>query len=249
MNHDKINEFIKQVQNFYDLSHSGRTLLFGYYLQFKENYDCFNPKDILSCYSHTSTPPPSNIFDVLFKLAKAKKIIIRKDCSIISGQEIQKIEEEILGVKPLISIKDELNELPSKMPDPIQSKYVEEILGCIQVKAWRAAIVMTWILTLDHLQRFILFNQLEKFNEILKENKNYVNFEVENIGDFEEIKDSDFLRVIRTCSIVTSSQLKILEKRLDERNSYAHPTDLELTDTITMAFIEDLIGNVILKIS
>jgi hypothetical protein len=135
------------------------------------------------------------------------------------------------------------------MSDPIQSKYVDEILACIQVKAWRAAIVMTWILTLDHLQRFILFNHLEKFNEILKENKNYVNFEVENIGDFEEIKDSDFLRVIRTCSIVTSNQLKILEKRLDERNSYAHPTDLELTDTITMAFIEDLIGNVILKIS
>ena len=112
-----------------------------------------------------------------------------------------------------------------------------------------AGIVMTWILTLDHLQRVILSNHLDTFNEILQGNKNYENFKVENIGDFEEIKDSDFLRVVRTCGIITSSQLKILEKRLDERNSYAHPTDLELTDTMTIAFIEDLIGNIILKIS
>lgn len=248
MNHDQINSFIKQIQDFYDLSHSEKTIIFGYYLQFKENYDCFITKDILSCYSHTSTPNPKNISDTFKKLTNFNRFILKGNCYVISGPEIQRIEKDVLGGKPLITIKDELHTLPSKMPDPVQSKYVEDILGCIQVKAWRASIVMTWILTLDHLQRFILSNKLDTFNEILKRNKNYANFKVENIGDFEEIKDSDFLRVIRTCGIVTNSQLKILVKRLDERNSYAHPTDLELTDTMTISFIEDLIHNIILKI-
>lgn len=248
MDHKQINSFVKQIQNFYDLSHSEKIIIFGYYLQYKESYDCFTVKDILSCYSHTSTPKPKNIFDFFKKLLKLNRMIPENDCSVIAGSEIQHIEKDMLGGKPLISINDELRELSSKMPDPSQSKYVEDILGCIQVKAWRASIIMTWILTLDHLQRFILSHNLDTFNEILQENRNYENFEVEKIGDFEEIRDSDFLRVIRTCGIITSSQLKILEKRLDERNSYAHPTDLELTSTMTISFTEDLIRNIILKI-
>ncbi len=248
MDHKLINSFVKQIHKFYDLPHTEKIVIFGYYLQYRESYDCFNGKDILSCYSHTSSPKPKNIFDYLNKLSKSKRIIPENNCFVISGPEIQHVENDILGGKPLISIKDELQKLPSKMLEPAQSKYVKDILGCIQVKAWRAAIIMMWILTLDHLQRFILSHDLEKFNEILKENKNYKNFKVEKLGDFEEIRDSDFLIVIRTCGIITSSQLKILEKCLDERNRYAHPTDLELTDTMTISFIEDLAHNIILKI-
>ena len=248
MDHKQINSFVKQIHKFYDLPHPEKIVIFGYYLQYKESYDCFISKDILSCYSHTSTPKPKNLSDFLIKLSKSNRIIFENDCFVISGPEIQHIEEDILGGKPLISIKDELRELPSKMLEPAQSKYVEDILGCFQVKAWRASIIMTWILTLDHLQRFILSHDLEKFNEILQGNKNYENFKIEKLGDFEEIRDSDFLRIIRTCGIISSSQLKILEKHLDERNSYAHPTDLELTDTMTISFIEDLMHNIILKI-
>ena len=54
--------------------------------------------------------------------------------------------------------------------------------------------------------------------------------------------------VLRTCGIIGSSQLKKLENRLDDRNAYAHPTDLKLTDTMAISFIEDLIHNIILKI-
>ena len=78
MDHEKINEFIKQIQDFYDLSHTEKIVFFGYYLQYKENYDCFTPKDILNCYSHVSDTKPTNVFDRLSKLAESKKIVVKQ---------------------------------------------------------------------------------------------------------------------------------------------------------------------------
>lgn len=248
MDRKKIKSFVKQIQDFYDYPHPDKILMFGYYLQNKETYDCFTGKDILKCYSVTSTPKPKNITDSLNKLSEANRIIKENDCYVVAGLEVQNLEENILGGKPLISIKDELKELPSKMPEPEQSEYVEDILGCLQVKAWRAAIVMTWILTLDHLQRYVLANKKDEFNSILQSNHIYRNTTVNEIRDFENIKDSDFIVVLRTCGIIGSSQLKKLKNRLDDRNAYAHPTDLKLTDTMAISFIEDLIHNIILKI-
>ena len=116
------------------------------------------------------------------------------------------------------------------------------------MQAWRGSIVLTWILTLAHLQKIVLLDFLEKFNEILSETALYQNLTISKIEDFEEIKDFDFLRTIRTCDIVSSSQYGILETRLKERNRYAHPTNLEITETITVAFIEDLFNNILLKV-
>ena len=71
---------------------------------------------------------------------------------------------------------------------------------------------------------------------------------VSKIEDFEEIKDNEFLLTVKTCGMLSGSQYNILDTRLKERNRYAHPTNLEITDTISIAFIEDLVNNVLLKI-
>ena len=247
-NPEELRNFIKNFTYFHKRYLIEKIMIFGYYLQKKEDYDCFSVEDITECFSATSSPKPKNFNDLFIKLEAVDKIIKDNDCWKLSGLEEENIEQNELGGLPLVTIKEELKKLLKKLPES-QQNFVNEILGCLQVQAWRGAIVLTWILTMEHLQKIVLIDFLEKFNEILSETKLYKDLTVSKIEGFEEIKDNDFLRTIRTCGMVSGSQYSILETRLKERNRYAHPTNLEITDTIAMAFIEDLVNNILLKLN
>lgn len=243
----ELKEFIGNIRDFYTVTHPEKILIFGYYLQKKKNKTCFNIDDIKSCYDVIAVKQPQNFSDFMLKLGKSGRIIIQKNCFVISGPEESRIESDVLGSLPIISLKEELRILPQQI-STLHQKFINEILGCIQVKAWRGAIVLTWILALDHLQEVTFTNHLDKFNEIIHETSLYKKLTIEKIEDFEEIKDFDFLLTIRTCGIISGSQFNILETRLKERNRYAHPTNLELTDTMVTSFIEDLLHNIVSKI-
>lgn len=238
--------FVKSISLFHKKYFVDRIVLFGYYLQKKENYDYFKIGDIEECFGIAASPKPANLTDLLNKLKAVNRILEKNEGWVLSGMEIDNIEQDVLEQLPLISIKEELFSLPEKFPQ-VQQKFINEILGCLQVQAWRGAIVLTWILTIDHLQKIIFSKHLEKFNEILNETKLYKDTSINQIEDFEEIKDTDFLLTVRSCGVISGSQYNILETRLKERNRYAHPTNLEITDTIAIAFLEDLINNIILK--
>jgi hypothetical protein len=239
---------VKNIPYFRKKYFVDQIVLFGYYLQKKENYDSFSIKNIEECFSLSASPSPTNFSDLFKRLSKVNRIIPKNNTWVLSGLEEENIEENELGLRSLTTVKDELRTLPEKFPD-VQQKFVNEILGCLQVQAWRGVIVLTWILTIDHLQKIILSNNLEKFNEILSETRAYHDTVITQIEDFEKMKDIDFLRTVKTCGIISGSQFNILETRLKERNRYAHPTNLEITDTIATAFLEDLINNIILKIT
>ena len=247
-NYEELCAFVKSIPSFHKKYFVDRIVLFGYYLQKKENLEFFTIENIKECFTIAASPHPKNFADLFSKLEDVNRIIPKDKGWGLSGIEEETVEENILGGVPMVSIKDELRSLPEKLTE-VQQKFVNEILGCLQVQAWRGAIVLTWILTMEHLQKIVLSDHLEKFNEILSETKLYKNISVEQIEDFEEIKDNDFLLTVRSCGMISSSQYNILDARLKERNRYAHPTNLEITDTITIAFLEDLLHNIILKIS
>lgn len=241
-------DFVKEIEYFHKKRFVDRIVLFGYYLQKKEDCDYFTIEDIEECFRKAASSKPQNFTDLFKKLASANKIIEEDKGWVLSGLEIDNIEQNELEKLPIISIKAELRSLPEKFPEA-QQKFINEILGCLQVQAWRGAIVLTWILTMEHLQKIVLNEHIEKFNEILQSTKRYKDTKISKIEDFEEIKDYDFLLTIKTCGMISGSQYNILDTRLKERNRYAHPTNLEVTDTITIAFIEDLINNILLKVN
>jgi len=224
-----------------------KIVLLGYYLQKKENLQFFTIENIKECFLEAASPTPQNFTDLFTKLQEVNRIIPKEEGWILSGIEEENIEQNELGKLLMVSIKDELRLLPEKFPEA-QQKFINEILGCLQVQAWRGVIVLTWILTIEHLQRIVLNKHIEKFNEILQSTKRYKDTKISKIEDFEEINDNNFLLTIKTCGMVSGSQYNILDTRLKERNRYAHPTNLEITDTIAIAFLEDLINNIILKI-
>jgi len=240
--------FIKNIEYFQKKHFVDKIVLFGYYLQKKEGQDHFTIHDIEKCFSIVASHKPKNFADLFDRLEKVNRMIEEKEGWMISGLESDVIEQDELGTLPIVSIKDELKKLLGQLPAE-QQKFGNEIIGCLQVQAWRGAIVLTWILIIEHLQKIVLSDYLEKFNEILSETKLYKDTTVSKIEDFEEIKDQHFIVTIRTCGMLSGSQYNILDTRLKERNRYAHPTNLEVTDTITIAFIEDLINNILFKVN
>ena len=71
---------------------------------------------------------------------------------------------------PLFNIQQEnmdivmqkLLKLLESVPNPEENIFLEEVLKCCYVGAWRAEIVMMWNLTVNHLYKHIFIYELDK---------------------------------------------------------------------------------------
>jgi hypothetical protein len=116
------------------------------------------------------------------------------------------------------------------------------------VNARRAAIIMVWSGTLDHLYDYVLKHKIADFNSaISKRSDKYAKLIVKLKDDFSDIKDSVFIEVCRSAGIISGDVRKILDQKLDVRNTHAHPSSVEVGETKVVDFIEDLVTNVIVK--
>jgi len=61
------------------------------------------------------------------------------------------------------------------------------------------------------------------------------------------MREAKFIEICRAANIISNDVRKILDTSLGVRNSCAHPSGIKVTDTKVIAFVEDLIENVILK--
>jgi len=58
MNKSDIDNFVKPIKNFYDLTHSEKILVFAYFLEENEKNTSFTSKLISECYSLARIFPP-----------------------------------------------------------------------------------------------------------------------------------------------------------------------------------------------
>jgi len=108
---------------------------------------------------------------------------------------------------------------------------------------------MAWILTMDHMFAFILQYKLAEFNAALSQNtdKSVKVKIITQRDDFTEMKESKFIDFCRIGKLISNDVRKILEQKLDTRNSCAHPSGININKSKVVDFIEDLVDNVILK--
>jgi len=99
-----------------------------------------------------------------------------------------------------------------------------------------------------HLQRYIIAHKLTEFNAALpRVVQNGRIKAVKTIDDFSELKESQFIEICRAANIVSNDVRKILEEKLDFRNTCAHPSNVVVHETKATAAIQDLIDNLVLK--
>jgi len=141
-----------------------------------------------------------------------------------------------------------LTALVGKIAGDAEQRFLAEAIACVDVKARRAAVVMVWAMTVDHLERFILSHKLPEFNSAWARRADCRGRTIAGQDDFLEIRDErTFIEILRSATIITNDVKKILDEKLGFRNTCAHPNDIVIPDSKVLSAIEDLVYNVILK--
>jgi hypothetical protein len=140
-----------------------------------------------------------------------------------------------------------------KVPDVAEREFLREALICYRHEAFRAAIVMSWILAFDHLLTFVLKHHLVAFNNqwpksFLKQNQKARVQEIRTRDDFSELKESEVLTVCKSAAIITPDLYKILDEKLGKRNSAAHPSTITIGQIQAEGVIDYLVNNIILRL-
>jgi hypothetical protein len=146
-----------------------------------------------------------------------------------------------------------LADLPGKINDEAERKFLAEALKCYKVEAYRAVVIMTWNLAYDHLLRWILADPARAgtFNSRIigvvgaKKGTGLVMAKRE---DFEELTERNVVDI--SGPILPSGNIKtILMEQLNRRNLAAHPTLVDIERPQADDTISTLVNNVVLKLS
>lgn len=246
--------FAGTVKDFFDLKSTQQVDYFVYFLTVEKNHITTQATAIRQCFLHLDILPYSNIYQYLNQNLKTKASQPPKFIRIKDGYQLHRnlrtsIETSV-DKKPLkAKVNKDLRQLLTYIKNPNENEFLKEAIDCYEISAYRAAIVMVWNLTVDHLFEYILKHKLTEFNAALALNTDKrikITF-VNDRDDFNEIPENKFIEFCRTSKIISNDIRKILDTKLGIRNTYAHPSSLKVGESKAIEFIEDLINNVILK--
>lgn len=248
-----LQDFIKKVPSFAAKSHAEKITLFGWFLHSQENKDRFSPTDIKKCYEKANLSNPSNIHSSVEALyGKSTKDILKDRLGFRLSQTTRDRIDSLYGfAETTFTIEKMLSDLPGKISDDGEKLFLTESLVCYRHGAFRASIVLIWNLSYDHVLRWILSDgkRLADFNAAIpKRNPKKSHVTINKREDFEELKEDEVVDIVGSMSGFTSGMKKVLKEKLGRRNTYAHPSTLQITRSQVDDMITDLINNVVLNL-
>jgi hypothetical protein len=105
-------------------------------------------------------------------------------------------------------------------------------------------------LAYDHLLNWVMGNHLPAFNTAIPVRfPKKGTFTITKRDDFEELKESEIIEICGTAGVISGSMKKILNEKLNKRNTAAHPSHVEVGQPQAEDVITDLVNNVILKLT
>lgn len=249
---DRLESFILQIPDFDKAAKSELIDYFSYFLLTIEGQDVVTPADVNKCFELLRIEPYSNIPSYMSAKSKrgAGKRYIKKSGGYLLERSRQLGIQKKLHVGPAKQETSHLlRNLLNNVTDARQRAFLQEAIDCYEIGARRAAIIMAWILTMNHLQRYVLYHKLKEFNVALSTNKDrrVKVTSVSRIDDFSEIPEGKFIEFCRAGAIITADVRRILDQKLGTRNSAAHPSGISLSEVKSTDFIIDLVENVIEK--
>jgi hypothetical protein len=248
---DAVNRFYNCIEGAADQSQAALVELFVYFLTAEAGQDVVTPKEVADCFEACDLSVPKNVGARLSEGLKGKPA---KYVKANGGYKLQRHMREALSKrlgaeKVTAQTSATLRGLEHKLPSGADKDFLKETIDCFEAGANRATIVMAWILATDHLFSYILKHKLTEFNAALALNtdKSVKVKVITQRDDFTEMKESKFIEFCRQGKIISNDVRKILEQKLDTRNSCAHPSGVTINKTKVIDFVEDLVENVVLK--
>lgn len=245
----KVSALLDKVERFESLQQKEQVKLMGFFYCVEEETDTFLPTQIVNCFKKEQLKGPSNINRELTSLSNEKPpTLVKKGSAYCFERSARKILEGIyLGSTHKQCISNTLRELLLKVTSKEQRSFLEESISCFEIKSYRASIIMSWLLVMDIFYENILKTNLTEFNSAIQQHGKYKKIHVKTKDHFSDIKESDFIELLRVSAIISNDTRKILVEKLDFRNTCAHPNGVIIKESKAIAFIEDVVENLIVK--
>lgn len=248
---DQVNRFYNSFENIEKFDINELIELFIYFLTEELGHPEATSLLLRKCFSDCDLQIPSSLSVKLSRGTTAKENkYIKTEKGYRLNRAIRDRISRRRGVEKVeILPNDQLRELEVLIIDPIRKNYLQEALACFDIQAYRASIIMAWILSIDHLYDYILRHKLAEFNKVLAANndKRIKLTAITVKDDFSEIPEGKFIEFARASNVISNDVRKILDQKLGVRNSAAHPSGVLILKNKAIDFVEDLITNVVLK--
>jgi hypothetical protein len=246
--------FLRRIPNMDDLDRNELVHYFIYFLTSNDAEAYASPAQVANCFVQAELPHYPDVRYYMHKAAQPRKGGKPPFVHTQRGYRLERSEKDrvqkSLTDEPFRRETDTaLRSLIGKLATTDERDFLDEAIKCYEVQAYRAAIVMVWILAMDHLQEFILRHHLGSFNiELAKVKDKRVKVSTINRkDDFGELPENKFIEIARAASIISNDVRKIIDAKLGIRNSYAHPSNIGLSPAKAADFIIDLTDNLVLK--
>lgn len=225
---------------------------FVYYLTVMEGAPAARAAEVTRCFTELRIAPYSNISAYLSKNSntkKGKKFIKSVAGYVLSRNSQLGIQKSIHTGPARIETSLLLRKLLPDIEDFQEQSFLQEAIDCYEIGARRSSIVMTWLLTIDHLCKYVFKKKLSDFNSVLASNndKRVKITVISKEDDFSEIPEGKLIEFLRQAGIISNDVRKILETKLGIRNSAAHPAAITISEVKATEFIIDLVENIIIK--
>lgn len=247
-----ISNYIDKVDGFATLPPKEQIKLMIYFYTVVNDINSFSTSDINKCFTDEHLRVPTANLSQYFKYLQEGKspiIIAAGKYSYSLHRETKKELDAIYkpsehAQKVSLLLRDHIRKVKGRE----QQVFIEEAIKCYEIQCFRAAIIMSWLLTMDVMYENVLNTNLAAFNGAMKAHTKYMKFNpISKKEEFSDMKESDFIELLRGAGIISNDIRKILVKRLDERNTNAHPNTIKITEANANHFIEDLLINVVEK--
>ena len=203
---------------------------------------CFNDAGI--------DPPDMSVYLSRMAAKKPPQLIKEKGGYRLASSTRRALDVRLGGDPTIVVVSKALADLPAYISNLAEREFLVEALNCYKVKAYRAAIIMTWNLTYAHLVGWIINDpqRLASINVGIATKYPKKNIVIKKYEDVDELKESEFIEAARVATLLGKNLTQILREKLGRRNMAAHPSQVAFTQHSADEMITDLITNVILKL-
>lgn len=125
--------------------------------------------------------------------------------------------------------------------DSDKSRFVEEAVQCVRNKAFRAAIVLSWVGAVYLLYNYVVSQKLKEFNAEVHRRWPKRN-DANGVDDLASFKEADFLNILEHIKVITDAQSKELTSCLNRRNTAGHPNSHSFEEVTVGSHIHTLIS-------
>ena len=243
-------EFIDQFDDFTDWSGQQQVDLLAYFLEVFVGQPSFSAKEIDECFDLLKMKRYSRTGPYLSENANSRRggkyIKVAKEYGLERGT-LESIRKRVEHEPKQIRVSQQLSDLLVQVADPQEQKFLEEAINCYRVRAFRATIILVWMLVVHRLEEFVYTEKLPEFNAALAKNPDKRVKVIGSRDDFADLQESKLIELLRASDIITNDVRKILDEKLGVRNSAAHPSALTFDGHKATEFTSDLVNNVLLK--